>query len=65
MGLRIVDLLLALRVTQLGLVSFARSAVQRQGLLHLILTVYLQNHGPHPPTPGPRASDNGPLVLAL
>ena len=42
-----------------------RSGDQRQGLLHLILTVHPQDHGPAPSILGPRVSDHGPLVLAL
>ena len=42
-----------------------RSVDQRQGLLCLIATAKPQVHGPDPPIPGPRASDHGPLVLAL
>ena len=35
------------------------------GLLRLIATFDLWDPGPAPPIPGPRASDHGPLVLAL
>ena len=39
--------------------------VEKQGLLCPILTVEPQERGPGAPILGPRASDHGPLVLAL
>ena len=67
MGLRIVDLLLALpEPNQRWLVLLGpRSVDQRQGLLCLIPTAEAQDLGPWPPIQGPRASDHGDLMLAL
>jgi len=39
--------------------------VEKQGLLCLIVTVQLKSAPVGPPILGPRASDIGPLVLAL
>ena len=67
MGLRIVDLLPALpEPNQRWLVLLGpRSLDQRRGLLCPIAAFKPQDHGPGPPIIGPRASDHGPLVLAL
>ena len=42
-----------------------RSVDQRQGLLCPTHAIEPQVHGPGPHILGPRASDHGPLVLAL
>jgi len=36
-----------------------------QGLLRLISIAEIEAYGLHPPIPGPRFSDHGPLVLVL
>ena len=64
-GLRIVDLLLALPELSWGWLVLLgpRSGDQRQGLLCPTHAIEPQDHGPGPPIPGPRVSDIGPLVL--
>ena len=66
-GPRIVELLLALPEPNQHWLALLgpRSGDQRQGLLCLIAKFEIQNYRPHPPIPGPRVSDHGPLVLAL
>ena len=66
-GLRIVDLLLALpeHSWRWMILLGPRSGDQLQGLLCLIAKVEPQDHGPGAPIIGPRVSDHGPLVLAL
>ncbi len=66
-GLRIVDLLLALPELSWGWLVLLgpRSGDHRQGLLCPVAKIEIQVHGPFPPILGARVSDHGPLVLAL
>jgi len=66
-GLRIVDLLLALpeHSWRWMILLGPRSVDQRQGLLCLIAKVEPYDLGTGTPILGPRVSDHGPLVLAL
>ena len=66
-GLRIVDLLLALpeHSWRWMILLGPRSGDRLQGLLCLIAAVEPYDLGPAPSILRPRASDHGPLVLAL